>query len=446
LIIDDKRVSGRAIGPLGSNPGRCPCRVYMHVGEPKTGTTFLQDVLWANRRVLAARGVVLPGYNQRDHIRARRDLRDEPRQATDRADPWAGEWDVLAAQALRAPVAAVITDELLAACTEQQVERAVRSLAPADVHIIVTARALDAVLPAEWQETVKCGDSLDWETWLRGVSGTAPAPDRRDRSEFWAVHDTLAILRLWLRHIPADHVHIITTPRQRSPQLLWARLASVLGVDPGGVDLSQARSNSSLGYAETEFLRRVNERLRADVPEWFYTRNVKSVLAQDVLRAQPGNRHPAVPPELLAWAADQAELLSKGLRDTGVHVVGDVAELLADRDMARLVPLAAEPAEMVDAAVASAVALAGQLYQQMYPPRLPRPPLGGPRRALSELEWRLLHGRVVQRELRRASRLRAARRLRVVIWRVLTRPGRHRTPVPARQPSETGIGSVSKAA
>jgi hypothetical protein len=153
-----------------------------------------------------------------------------------------------------------------------------------------------------------------------------------------------------------------------------------------------------------------------------------------------------VPPELLAWAADQAELLSAGLRDSGVHVVGDVAELLADRDAARLVPLAAEPAEMVDAAVASAAALAGQLYQHMYPARLPRPPLGGPRRALSELEWRVLHGRVVQRELRRASRLRAVRCLRVVIWRVLMRPGRRRTPVPARQPSESGMGSVSKAA
>src|SRR5262249_44645798 len=115
----------------------------MHVGEPKTGTTFLQDVLWANRRGPAAPGGALPRYNPRDPITARRDLRAEPRQASDLADPWAGEWDVLAAQALRAPVAAVITDELLAACTEQQVERAVRSLAPADVHIIVTARALD---------------------------------------------------------------------------------------------------------------------------------------------------------------------------------------------------------------------------------------------------------------------------------------------------------------
>jgi hypothetical protein len=420
--------------------------IYVHIGEPKTGTTFLQDVLWGNRQVLAARGVVLPGYNRRDHVRARRDLRDEPRQASDLADPWAGEWDVLAAQALHAPVAAVISDELLAACTERQVERAVRSLAPADVHVVLTARALDAVLPAEWQETVKCGGSLGWQTWLRSVVTTARAPDRRYRSEFWAAHDTLAILQLWSRHVPADHLHVITTPRLRSPQLLWVRLASVLGIDPAGIDVSQARSNSSLGYAETEFLRRVNQVLMADVPDWFYTRNVKSVLAQGVLRGQPGERHPALPPEVLAWVADEAEVISGSMRDYGVHVTGDVAELLACRDTAGLVQLAAGQAEMVDAAVASAVVLAGQLYRHMYPPRLPRQSFGGPRRALSEFEWRILHGRLVQRGLRRASHLRTVQRLRVAIWRVLMRPARQRPLVVGRPPGVIGAGRVSKAA
>jgi hypothetical protein len=447
LIIHDNRVSGRLPGPLGDQPGSRRPRVYVHVGEPKTGTTFLQDVLWANRPVLSARGIVLPGYNQRDHIRARRDLRSEPRLASDLAAPWVGEWDVLAAQALHAPVAAIISDELLAACTARQVERAVRSLAPAEVHVIVTVRALDTVLPAEWQETVKCGHSLSWDAWLRAVTAAAPTPDRRDHSPFWAAHDTLAILRLWLRHIPADRVHIITTPRHQSPELLWERLASVLGVDPDGIDLSQARSNSSLGYAETEFLRRVNEGLMEVVPDWFYTRNVKSVLGQGVLRAQSASRRPALPVGLRAWVAEESDALRAGLRDSGAHVAGDLADLLADREAPRVVALAAaEPTEMVDAAVASAVALAEQLYQHMYPARLPRQSLGGPRRALSQLEWRLLHGRLAQRGLRRASHLRSARRLRVAIWCVLIRPRRQRAQICSPQLDVIGASSTSNAA
>jgi hypothetical protein len=64
--------------PAGrEKPGRGtrPPRVYLHIGEPKTGTTFLQHALWGNRARLAGQGVLLPGYTRRDHSRASRDLR-----------------------------------------------------------------------------------------------------------------------------------------------------------------------------------------------------------------------------------------------------------------------------------------------------------------------------------------------------------------------------------
>jgi hypothetical protein len=74
---------------------------------------------------------VLPGYSHQDHNRASRDVRQARREASDPADPWAGEWDVLTGQALLARGAAVISDEILAACNPPQADRAVRSLLPA---------------------------------------------------------------------------------------------------------------------------------------------------------------------------------------------------------------------------------------------------------------------------------------------------------------------------
>ena len=95
----------------------------------------------------------------------------------------------------------------------------------------------------------------------------------------------LAILEAWSQHIPPDHVHVITVPRHGPADLLWTRFVSVLGINPGGADLTRARTNSSLGLLEAEFLRRMNEALPGDVPDWFYTRNIKRVLAHDVLSA-----------------------------------------------------------------------------------------------------------------------------------------------------------------
>ena len=41
-------------------------RVYLHVGLPKTATTYLQTILWANRDALEEQGVRLPGSSRRD--------------------------------------------------------------------------------------------------------------------------------------------------------------------------------------------------------------------------------------------------------------------------------------------------------------------------------------------------------------------------------------------
>ena len=80
-------------------PSTGQTRVFLHIGEPKTGTTFIQQVLWGNRAELAAQGIVLPGHHPQDHFRASQDLRGIEKLASDPAGPWTGEWEILASQA-----------------------------------------------------------------------------------------------------------------------------------------------------------------------------------------------------------------------------------------------------------------------------------------------------------------------------------------------------------
>jgi hypothetical protein len=399
----------------------------VHIGEPKTGTTFLQDALWANRARLAAAGLQLPGYSDRDHSRASRDLRETPRPASDPADPWTGEWDVLAGQALCARDRAVISNELLAASSPQQAERAVCSLLRAEVHVVVTVRNFAAFLPAEWQEAVKCRGTAGWEAWLDAVIAAERAADRRRRSWFWRVHDTLALLDMWSRHIPPDQVHVVTVPHQASGSLLWTRFAAAMEIDPGGCDVTRGRRNSSLGYAETEFLRRMNEALPADMPDWFYAREIKQILAHGVLSDRPHHARLVLPPSHAAWAAEQAEILLAGLRDAKYDIVGDLADLRPAEEAGHASP-ADQPApqraeQQLEAAVQAAVSLADRYYQVLYPVRQRQPHRGARQRA-SDIKWAILNGPRVRRVLRRASHRAAVRRLRVLIWYVLIRPDR----------------------
>ena len=150
------------------------------------------------------------------------------------------------------------------------------------------------------------------------------AEDRR-QCWFWRVHDTLAIGRLWSEFVPPERIHVITmAPRGAGTSLLWQRFASLLGIDPGSVDISRARPNASLGLAEIEFLRRLNQAIPAEVPDWFYMWNVKEAVAHKALADRPAGGRLMLPADRETWAKDQAEILIAGLQDSGYDLVGDL--------------------------------------------------------------------------------------------------------------------------
>src|SRR6516225_7359593 len=221
------RLTGDAVAEPAAPPEPVPGpparpRVVMHIGEPKTGTTFLQQVMWRNRSELAARGVVLPGHHPQDHFRASQDLRGIEKLPTDPAGSWTGEWEILASQAQQAGKTPVISHELFCAADSAQAGRAVRSLARAQVHVVLTVRDVATLLPAEWQETVKHRNTRSWEDWLEDVIDRESVSADRRQWWFWRAHDTLAILELWSRHVPPERVHVIMVPPRGSDErLLW---------------------------------------------------------------------------------------------------------------------------------------------------------------------------------------------------------------------------------
>jgi hypothetical protein len=403
-------------------PSNGQARVFLHIGEPKTGTTFIQQVLWSNRAELAAQGVVLPGHHPQDHFRASQDLRGIEKLASDPAGPWTGEWEILASQAKQPGKTAVISHELFSAAGPEQAATAVRSLRPAEVHIVLTVRDMATLLPAEWQETVKHRNSLSWEDWLGDVIDRESVDASRRRWWFWRVHDSLAILRQWAEHVPPERIHVVTNPpRGSAPGLLWERFASLLGIDPGCADLSRARPNASLGMAETEFLRRLNQALPGPdaVPDWFYMWNVKETVAHRALADRPGGGRLVLPAERDGWAKEQSETLISGLRASGYQIAGDLDDLRPPQVAQPPASPSDQPAEAIlDAAVQAAAALVVNQYQREYPAA--RPKEGRGRGLAGRIEAAAAASPRLKRTVREfSSRYPAVRRLRVLAWRAM---------------------------
>ena len=150
-----------------------PERVFLHVGSPKTGTTFLQNVMWSGRQVALDHGLLLPLGTFHDHFLASVDLREQ--SMYEQFPPRAiGIWERLAEEARAWKGDVLVSHELFAGATAEQAATAVRSFGDADVHVIVTARDLERQIPAEWQEHIKHRSTSTFTEFVHDVRTMAP--------------------------------------------------------------------------------------------------------------------------------------------------------------------------------------------------------------------------------------------------------------------------------
>jgi len=310
-------------------------RAVVHVGAPKTGSTYLQAVLWRNRAALRAAGVLYPLQRPAEHFHATLDVREMSWGG--RADgPWLGAWDQVAARIEAWDGSVVISNELLGGATPEQCRRVVDTLAgPAarEVHVVFTARDLARQLPSDWQEQVKHRHDVTLSRFvgdLVRLGLDAPAPFGE---LFWGLHDAAAVLGTWAAVVPVQQLHLVTLPHQRSgPNDLWERFARAAALERLDLDLEVGPRNESLGVAEAELLRLLTAHLRGRLAPRHYDDLVRGVLAETVLvsprRAVPASERPTLPPEYHHWVRCRSEQLVEAVKVAGYDVVGDLTDLL----------------------------------------------------------------------------------------------------------------------
>jgi hypothetical protein len=292
-------------------------RVFLHIGAPKTGSTYVQNVLWSNRNPLKRAGILLPG-TRAAHDQAMTDLR-----AVSWRDPgstWT--WDRLAAKAARWPGDVIVSNEGLGGATGEQAARAVASLRPAEVHIVVAGRDLWRTLPSMWQQGVRSRNVGRFEAFLRAV-------ELGKFDTFWELHTANRMLRRWGDLVPAGQRHLVTVPAPGTPhEVLWHRFAGVLGIPDGLCELAAPTANPSLGAAEIEVLRRVNQALGDRYPHRTpYQKVVQRHLVDAVLKQRGNGVRFGVGPDRADWVLRMAEQQISELRAYPCHVVGDLDEL-----------------------------------------------------------------------------------------------------------------------
>ena len=321
--------------------------VYLHVGGPKSGTTFIQQVLEHNAATLAKAGVLVVGprlelIHAAMAVRGDARLDDLPaaaRDAWDRVTEQVREWQ---------GASAILSYELFANASAEQVRTALERLDGIEVHVVVSARDLGKAIASSWQEQLKFGITKPLETW------SPPQESATDSEWGWRTMQPANVAARWGADLPAERVHVVTVPaRAAGADELWHRFASATGLaDVEDLDLDVERANESLGVVEAELLRRVNGGIDGRIPGgrqkslW-----VRDLLAHTILA--PIGREPIGLTEAhAAEAADQAEQAIAAIAAAGYVVHGDLEDLRPSPVEGRL------PGEVSDTEVADSAALA----------------------------------------------------------------------------------------
>jgi hypothetical protein len=303
-------------------------RVFLHIGAPKTGTTYVQDRLSRNAKSLAKHGVHFPSRSPLVspglfHFRAALDVLDQDWGGP--AGHAKGNWPALARRVRRASGTVIVSHEILAGASAEVIDRIVDDLGAGDteVHVIYTARDLARSLPAGWQESVKQGRRWRFREFLKRA-------ERGEKLWFAKAVDIPRVLGAWSARVPVERIHLITVPAGPD-RPLWARFCEVVGIEKSWAPVESDQANASLGSVETAVIRKLNERMPRKVRrQASYDVLVRELLAQKELAGRR-SKPIRIPPAAYDWVEERTGRWLEWIAGSGIDVVGSLDELRITR-------------------------------------------------------------------------------------------------------------------
>ncbi|WP_202125753.1 hypothetical protein [Actinomadura physcomitrii] len=320
-------------------------KVILHIGQQKSGTTYLQDVLGHIAEPLAREaGIlypdsireVLPGAIE-NHERATRGLLGDeyPWVSSEVAAGERDKWLRLTEKVRAWPGTVLISAEALSVIRSAAVARLLAEFGGADVEVVITTRRLDRSLPSLWQQHVRNGrQSTIGEYFAALVEQRERGPEAIEAEldlHLWRAFGLGGLVRRWAAAVGPDRVRVVINPGS-PPDLLWRRFAAAVGAHGCAgrppEDVRARRTHGGLTGEETELMVALNRRLEESGWSTFERRALREEILLNGLLVRDERGGPVAVPEpvreaVAAWAEEDMAVL----RRSGVEFVGRLDEL-----------------------------------------------------------------------------------------------------------------------
>lgn len=224
----------------------------IHVGQMKSGTTFIQQILKHNKKNIMDKGFLYPGelLNQQHACYG----------ICGKNIPWVTpnkRWTQLGNDVLEEINSAtgnvIMSAEALSCMNESGIEQFVESLGGID-KVVITVRNLHKTLSSAWQQSLKGGSTKSINEFFHGLVET-----RQDENGFWRNYAFGNTAKWWAKYA---EVNIVVASESNDKYKIWEDFSSVVGLPDVSYPAFDAEaSNSSLYYEDAEILRLFNSGL-----------------------------------------------------------------------------------------------------------------------------------------------------------------------------------------
>jgi hypothetical protein len=309
-----------------------PNAVLLHIGPHKTGTTAIQTSLNAVKESLEVHGTCYLGTD-RFREQAPLGLLGRAGRAGIRK-PERGDWQALVDEVRRhADRRIVLSSERYCWALPPKIDTILNAPGRDGVHVVITLRPLDRILPSQWQMSVQGGLTTTYQHWLEEVFSTANEKPTLARM-FWRRQAHGALVRRWSKAVGRKNVTAIVVDDSDKTMLPNA-FASLLGLPEGLLVPVAGKSNRSLTQGEVELVRRVNEAFIQN--QWSvleHAQLVRGGLSTSLRNRQPESDEPRIvtPHWATELAADRADTAIAQIRASKVRVIGDLENLRVSRE------------------------------------------------------------------------------------------------------------------
>lgn len=304
-------------------------RLYLHIGLPKSGSTFLQSAIGGNRSALKEHGYAYPYVQQEGMFHAAVEMAGNPEHWGLTREQVDGTFAAMLQRGRALGRTVVISHEIFGAATPEQIAEITGQLDDFEVHLVVTVRNIGRMFTAQWQEQVKNGVDSSFADFAERQLAHLPEPGDLVMAGFWRGQNLAWLLDRWRPFVAPERTHVVVSPAGGAdPEVLWRRFAEAIGFPAGAIDVTTLPgSNESLGTPQIALFRQVVAALDGRLEQPWYSQVAKRWFAQSML-SQVRSRKPVTPGPVAEQLAEVARGWVELVETGGYQVHGDLAELL----------------------------------------------------------------------------------------------------------------------